>query len=111
MLQDRSAVESISDREVRIRGVARGFVDGHDGMNPVPHLALDGPEKVFDALRLPLGDQLDTAVGLVPHEPVDGEPAGESLGGEPEPDPLDPARVKQAATYRRHWEQTRSRPS
>ncbi len=71
-------------------------------MNFPPHLDLDCLEDGVNLFRFPLGDQLDSAVRKVPYEALDGEKSGQSLGGEPVPDTLDPARVQNAASFRRH---------
>src|SRR5512135_477103 len=103
----RDARPSESDREVGQRRVVRGLDLRLDGVDLAVHRAPDRIEQLVNIGQLPLGDHLDSAVVEVADPPRDGVPLRQPLGGEPEPDALDPARVVDPTTNPGHGDSAR----
>ena len=99
---------SITDREVRRSGGSpAGSFAACDVADLVAHLAADRLEEGVDGRpappRPPARPGRRAGSGRNPRPRSPSEP----LGGEPEPDPLDPARVVDPATFGRHDEDSR----
>src|SRR5262249_17038747 len=96
------SVALVADRETGVGGVSRRLGRGGDRAEVLAQRRLHRREECLETRLLALGNDLDPPVVQVSDVSADLKIPGKSLAGESKPHALDPARVVNPASFRRH---------
>jgi hypothetical protein len=92
----------MTDQKLRERGVASGLKRHGLGPDLVVHRGRDGGDVGVELGRLAFDNEFDPAVVKVTDVPDHRVARRDPLASEPKADPLNAARIMDAATFHRH---------